>query len=426
MKNKHFSMLACVMVMLVAFSSVAAASNWSQFQKNEKHTGITTDDGPDDATISINGNIPAGSGIETVPVILGDYVYVEGASNLYKYEKSTLNYVAECSPAIVTAGGIQNANPASDGNNIIYVVDSGFGSNQQKITAVYANNMTTKWSTNFAPAAQQCSCPVTYYNDNGVGKLFVGTVNMSATDPVNLSDDGTYFAFYADNGTEIWSRDSTTGGGYYWAGAVVVGDFLVYPDDAGTLTSVYISDGTKVDEKDLSNKQIRSSAAYNTDDQLIYVAGKDKYAHAVAINPNTGMLGTHTTSSQMAYSSTSTPAYNAADDRIYVGCGSMVNGGCLYCLNATTLTTIWRAPQNSLIGNIQSSPAVADDGINNPLIFVTGNDEDGLIYRITDSGSSYSITSVGPPNATYSLAGVAISDNYAYFGNDDGYLYKVN
>ncbi|AKJ37836.1 outer membrane protein assembly factor BamB family protein [Methanosarcina barkeri] len=423
MKNKHFSLLACVMIMLVAFASVAAASNWSQFQKNEKHTGITSDNGPDGATISVNGNILVGSGIETVPVTLGNYVYVEGASKLYKYDKSTLNYVADCT---VAAGGIQNANPASDGNNIIYVVDTGYGSNQQKITAVYASSMTEKWSTNFAPASQQCSCPITYYNDNGVGKLFVGTVNMSTTDPVNLSDDGTYFAFYADNGTEIWSRATTTGGGYYWAGATVVGNFLVYPDDTGTLTSVYISNGTKVDDKDLSNKQIRSSATYNADDQLIYVAGKDKYVHAVAINPNTGMLGTHTTSSRMAYSSTSTPAYNTADDRIYVGCGSMINGGYLYCLNATTLTTIWDTSGDPAIGNIQSSPAVADDGINNPLIFVTGNDAIGKVYRIKDLGNTYSITSDDPPNATYSLAGVAISDNYAYFGNDNGYLYQVN
>ncbi|WP_243685321.1 outer membrane protein assembly factor BamB family protein [Methanosarcina barkeri] len=408
--------------MLVAFASVAAASNWSQFQKNEKHTGITSDEGPDDATISVNGNTLVGSGIETVPVVLGNYVYVEGASKLYKYDKSTLNYVADCT---VAATGIQNANPASDGNNIIYVVDTGYGSNQQKITAVYASNMTEKWSTNFAPASQQCSCPITYYNDNGVGKLFVGTVNMSTTDPVNLSDDGTYFAFYADNGTEIWSRETTTGGGYYWAGAAVVGNYLVYPDDAGTLTSVSISDGTKVNETDLSNKQIRSSATYNADDHLIYVAGKDKYVHAVAIDPNTGNLSTHTTSSQMVYSSTSTPAYNAADDRIYVGCGSMINGGYLYCLNATTLASHWVTEEDE-IGNIQSSPAVADDGINNPLIFVTGNDGDGLVYRITDLGNGYSITSNGPPNATYSLAGVAISDNYAYFGNDDGYLYQVN
>ena len=404
--------------MLVAFASVAAASNWSQFQKNEKHTGITSDDGPDDATISVNGNILVGSGIETVPVVLGNYVYVEGASKLYKYDKSTLNYVADCT---VTAGGIQNANPASDGNNIIYVVDTGYGSNQQKITAVYASNMTEKWSTNFAPASQQCSCPITYYNDNGVGKLFVGTVNMSTTDPVNLSDDGTYFAFYADNGTEIWSRATTTGGGYYWAGAAVVGNFLVYPDDAGTLTSVNISDGTKVNETDLSNNQIRSSATYNADDHLIYVAGKDSNVYAVEIDPATGTFGA-SKNYTMLKGSTSTPAYNAADHRIYAACGAY-NSGYMYCLNATTLNRIWYL---NLRHKIQSSPAVADDGTNTPQIFVTDNDATGNIYRIIDNGNSATFQAVTPSSNTYSLAGVAISDNYAYFGNDNGYLYQVN
>jgi len=406
------------MIMLVAFASVAAASNWSQFQKNEKHTGITIDEGPDDATISVNGNILVGSGIETVPVILGNYVYVEGASKLYKYDKSTLNYVADCT---VTAGGIQNANPASNGNNIIYGVDTGYGSNQQKITAVYASNMTEKWSTNFAPASQQCSCPITYYNDNGVGKLFVGTVNMSTTDPVNLSDDGTYFAFYADNGTEIWSRATTTGGGYYWAGAAVVGNYLVYPDDAGTLTSVYISNGTRANETDISTNQIRSSATYNANDNFVYVAGKDKKVYAVEINPSTGIFGT-SQSFTMAKGSTSTPAYNAADNRIYAACGAY-NAGRLYCLSATTLDEIWNV---DLQHKIQSSPAVADDGTNDPQIFVTDNDATGKVYRITDNGNSATFQAVTPSSNTYSLAGVAISDNYAYFGNDNGYLYQVN
>lgn len=421
MKNKHFSMLACVMVMLVAFSSVAAASNWSQFQKNEKHTGITTDDGPDGANIAIDWDRNVNNGaIDTVPVILDDYVYVQGVGNLSKYSKSTGNLVGSLT---VTAGGFQNACPASDGDNIIYVVDSGSsGSVQPKITAVYANNMTEKWTTSFAPAAHQCSCPVTYYNDNGVGKLFVGTVNMSTTDPVNLSDDGTYFAFYADNGTQIWSRATTTGGGYYWAGAVVVGDFLVYPDDAGTLTSVYISNGVRSNEKDISADQIRSSATYNDNDNLVYVAGKDKKVYAVEINSSTGIFGT-SQSFTMAKGSTSTPAYNAADNRIYAACGAY-NVGYIYCLDATTLDEMWNLPV-SLPQKIQSSPAVADDGTNAPQIFVTDNDATGKVYRITDNGDSASFTYVTPSNNTYSLPGVAISGDYAYFGNDNGHLYKV-
>lgn len=410
MKSKHFPLLISVMIMLVTFASLAAASNWAQFQKDEKHTGVTTDYGPDDATISINWSIPVGNGmIDTVPVMLGDYIYVEGMTDLSKYNK--YSGVLEDTLTVAESGGFpfQNACPASDGDNIIYVVDTAYGgSKQPKITAVYGNNMTAKWTTSFAPATHQCSCPVTYYNDGGVGKLFVGTVNMSTTDPVNLSDDGTYYALYAENGTEIWNRPTTTNKGYYWAGAAVVGNFIVYPDDAGTLTSVYICNGTRANETDLSSQEIRSSATYNTDDHLIYVAGKDKYVRSVEINPATGVFGA-SQSYHMDEGSTSTPAYNAVDHRIYVASGAY-NAGHVYCLNATSFEDdedeIWVV---SLGHKIQSSPAVAYNSTNNPLIFVTGNDADGNVYRIEDCGSSCDVESVSPPNNTYSLPGVAVS-----------------
>ncbi len=421
MKSKRFSLLISVMIVLVALASAASASNWTQFQKDEKHTGITADDGPDDTNISIDWDRNVSNGaIDTVPVILGDYVYVEGAGNLSKYNKYTGDPAGSLT---VTAGGFQNACPASDGDNIIYVVDSGSsGSVQPKITAVYANNMTEKWNTSFAPAAHQCSCPVTYYNDNGVGKLFVGTVNMSTTDPVNVSDDGTYYALYAANGTEIWNRPTTTNSGYYWAGVAVVGNFLVYPDDAGTLTSVYLSNGTRANEKDISADQIRSSATYNANDNLVYVAGKDKKVYAVEINPSIGIFGT-SISKTMSKGSTSTPAYNAADKRIYVACGAY-NAGYVYCLNATTLADLWGG-SISVGHKIQSSPAVADDGTNSPQIFVTDNDATGNVYRITDNGGSGTPQTLPLSNNTYSLAGVAISGDYAYFGNDNSHLYKV-
>jgi outer membrane protein assembly factor BamB len=423
MKNKYFILLISIMIVIVGFASAVSASNWTQFQTDEKHTGVTDDNGPDDGSISINYSKAVGNGmIDTVPLVLGDYVYVEGASKLSKYNKNSGDFVVNLTVAETGGYIIQNACPASDGNDTIFVVDTGYGNKLPKIKAISASSMTQKWSTTFSNGANQCSCPVTYYNDSGVGKLFVGTVNMSKTDPVNLSDDGSYYAFYADNGTEIWNRPTTTGGGYYWAGAAVVGGFLVYPDDAGTLTSVYISNGTRANETDLSSNQIRSSATYNANDHLIYVAGKDGYVRSVEINPSTGIFGA-SQSYAMSGSSTSTPAYNAADHKIYAASGSYQHGY-VYCFNATTLDLIWTS--DDLQHLIQSSPAVADDGVNNSLIFVTDNDATGMVYRIEDLDTDSTFTSLQPSSGnTYSLAGVAISGDYAYFGNDNGYLYQV-
>lgn len=424
MRSKHFPLLISVMIVLVALASSAAASNWTQFQKDEKHTGITADPGPrgTDLTMDYDTNLSNGM-IDTVPVILGDYVYVEGASKLFKYDKNC-TYVAD--REISATGDFQNACLASDNNNTIYVVDSGSSTTlQPKIIAINADTMTEKWSTSFGPAEQQCSCPITYYND----KLFVGTVRMSGGDPLNLTDDGTYYAFNASTGQEIWNLTTNTGGGYYWAGAAVVGSFIVYPDDSGYLTSVNISTGNRINQTRLTTNQIRSSATYNADNNLIYVASKDKKVYSTPIDPSTGTFNsTGAKNFTMYNTSTSTPAYNANGHRIYVACGASsgaTNYGYVYCLNATTLNSIWNNPV-SLSAKIQSSPAVAYNGSNDPMIFVTGNDGNGGIYRIKDTGTSASLITGNPTNYTYSLAGVAISGNYAYYGNDKSHLYRFS
>jgi outer membrane protein assembly factor BamB len=423
MKNKYLILLISIMIVIVGFASAVSASNWTQFQTDEKHTGVTADNGPDDGSISINWSKAVGNGmIDTVPLVLGDYVYVEGASKLSKYNKNSGDFVANLTVAETGGYIFQNACPASDGIDTIYVVDTGYGNKLPKIKAINATSMTERWSTTFSNGANQCSCPVTYYNDSGNGKLFVGTVNMSKTDSTNLTDDGTYYAFDASNGQELWNLPTNTGGGYYWAGAAVVGNFVVYPDDSGYLTSVNISTGSRTNQTRLSStNQIRASATYNANDHVIYTAGKDGYVYSAVIDPTTGIFGT-LDSYYMGWSSISTPAYNVADHRIYAASGSYQHGK-VYCFNATTMDLIWTSADLQHL--IQSSPAVADDDVNNPLIFVTDNDATGKVYRIEDQGTTANVTSLTPSNNTYSLAGVAISGDCVYFGNDNGYLYQV-
>jgi outer membrane protein assembly factor BamB len=432
MKSKQFALLAGAMLVLAVFISAAAASNWVEFQNDKENTGVTPDAGPDDATISELWTVPVGNGyVNTVSLALRDYVYVQGFTDLWKYNKTTGEFVDYVN---VSAGSFQNACPASDGDNIIYVIDTGYSSGREpRISAIYADNMTPKYRYVIFEddRLRQCSCPVTYYKDsNGTEFLFVGTVNMAAEDNVNLTDDGTYYCLYAENGTEVWHYDSNHDCGYYWAGAAVVGDYVVFGDDKANLTSVNIYDGSINNSITLpaNNKEVRSSVTYVNlgGTHNLYVSNKDGRVYRATIDLNNNGALTYVERSSDMGISTSTPAHvnYANEDRLYVGYGNW-QGGKVLCFNASDLSDVIWNTGNLDGGAFQCSPAVAYNGTGNPRMFVTCNGLGGYVYRITDMGETASNVRWRGSGYTYALPGVAISGDYAYFGNDNGRLYAI-
>ncbi|MCK5108914.1 MAG: PQQ-binding-like beta-propeller repeat protein, partial [Methanosarcinales archaeon] len=232
-----------------------------------------------------------------------------------------------------------------------------------------------------------------------------------------------------------WVRNSNSGGGYYWAGAAVIGEYLVYGDDKSNLTSVYRINGTTVDEQNVSAlwnnfdaKEIRSSAVYDESTDRIYFTSKAGYCFALDINAD----GTFDTSdkwrSNIGYT-TSTPA--VYEGRVYVGQGGFGNSGKLYCLHESNGTEIWSFTPN---GGVQSSPAIStwyDNGTNNEIyIYFTTNSASGRLYCLKDYAGNTAASEQwnylpSGNKAGYTLQGAAISGGWVFFGNDKGYLFGL-
>jgi len=343
-------------------------------------------------------------------------------------------------PITVGSGNFQNSCLASGDENV-FVINTGYGvSKTPKLYALDKDTGSTSqadtgWSTNPVNVSDndyQISCPITYHESGSVKRLFFSSVNMSQTDPTNLSDDGIYYCYYANNGTQAWSRNTTSNGGYYGAGAAVIGDYLVYGDDESNVTSVYLNNGTDVSAVNVSSlwnnfdaKEIRSSIVYNASTDRIYFSSKAGYCYTIGIYDN----GTFNTSDKwrrnIGYSTSTPVVYNGM---VYVGHSQGFSNGKLHCLYETNGTQKW---ETSSIGPVQSSPVIStwyDNGTNNEIyIYVTTNSATGGLYCIDKDGNEkWHNASIGTQDShKYCLAGAAISGGWVFYGNDGGYLHGL-
>ena len=448
---------AILVISAVAVIPAAVASDWQQFQKDEVNIGRTTDSAPiqyadladEDVWRTLTRGIATDSdafyGIDTVPIVVGDYVYViAGDSDIAEFFKCYKNNGTKVGgnwPVNVSPpGGFQLATPAyghgrNTGTHTIFVANTGYGTaHPQKLYAINASDGTERWNVTVSTAQYgQLNTPITYYNNSDIELIFFGEW-ISSGDELpkyycyNVTANAT-----TTNNTKVWERASTSGGGYYWAGAAVIGDYLVYGDDKSNVTSVYLINGTTVDELNISTlwtnfdaKEIRSSITWNETGETpgyghIYFTSKGGYCYALGFNKSTGEFNTSDKwRSNIGYS-TSTPA--VYDGRVYVGQGPFGDNGKLYCLDESDGSEKWNFTPN---GGVQSSPALSIQG-SDVYIYFTTNCQNGRVYCLDKNGNEmwhYETEEAGTSSG-YILQGVAISDGRVFFGNDGGYLYGI-
>jgi len=448
--------VAVLTMVTLALTLTTAASDWSQFQKDEVNIGRTADSAPIDyvdleqedmwrtLTRGIATDSDAFYGIDTVPIVVGDYVYVlAGDSDIaefFKCYKDNGTKVGGNWPVNVSPpGGFQLATPAyghgrNTGTHTIFVANTGYGTaHPQKLYAINASDGAERWNVTVSTAQYgQLNTPITYYNNSNIELIFFGEWISSGDDLpkyycYNVTANAT-----TTNNTLVWNRTSTSGGGYYWAGAAVIGDYLVYGDDKSNVTSVYLNNGTTRHEINASAifgfdvKQIRSSITWNETGETpgyghIYFTSKAGYCYALGFNKSTGEFNTSDKWRNNIGYSTSTPA--VYDGRVYVGQGPFGDNGKLFCLDESDGSEEWCFTPN---GGVQSSPALSIQGSDVHIYFTT-NCEDGRAYCLDKNGNEmwhYETEEAGTSSG-YILQGVAISDGRVFFGNDGGYLYNI-
>lgn len=387
------------------------AADWLQFQNDAAHSGCTVDLGPIASAVLDWKQYTAAAqmnGIDTVPVVADGTVFVLSiAGNVHAFDWHTgaPRWARDLGSA--AAFTFELASPCyADGTLYVAKQDG-------EVWALDGATGATIWGpVPLGAITDQLNTPVTYAE----GRIYVGSAHGNKA----------YYCLNAADGSLIWSRPSTTGKGYYWAGACVIGDYLIFGDDASVLTCVRKDTGGLVAEENLKTVEpgagyIRSSVSYSADTGRIYLTDQGGYCWAFAFNAATGDL-TYQWHTFIGWS-TSTPAIH--DGRVYVGHGGYNGPGALHCLNESNGAPLWTfIPPNG--GGVQSSPVLSIRG-EETFIYFTSNCTDGAAYCLDSNGNllwEYTTDEAGTA-AGYTLQGVALSDGRVYFGNDGGYLYAL-
>ncbi|MDI9394258.1 MAG: PKD domain-containing protein [Euryarchaeota archaeon] len=409
--------IICLLLFLLTAAQPALGSDWAKFQKDNYNTGVTEDRAPvtDPAASSLSWEYKLGGNVDSTPLVVGDMMYVAAGNNhVYAFKRTTGELVWEKSTSGSTGFLIGNA---AVGNGIVFVPTS-----DGKIFAFDAETGNLKWSKEFN--GKQIDTPVSYSD----GKIYFGE-----------AVGGHKYYCYDVNGNEVWSRTATSSisgeGSYYWSGAAVIGNSLVYGDDDGNLVCVNKNTGADIAEISVSEEfgvtsgGIRSSILYVEELERIYFTSTGGYCFALGFNSADGTFKTSDKHSAVIPISTSTPAYY--NGRVYLGAGKMFAGGenGVFCLDSDLSSVIWKYPA----GIVQSSPAIStyyDDGDGEVYIYFTVNDnKKGGVYCLKDftgcTSPELSWSFVNSSMTSYSLQGVAISDGWIYFGSDKKYVFGL-
>lgn len=411
-QKKTFLLFLSAILFVCILSTMVCASDWPQFQKDKTNSGISTDESPISDPMtgkSLSWEKKLSAGIDISPIVYEDFVYVAtGDKKVYCLDRNTGHILWENSSS---GNGFLLANLAY-GKGMIFVPTK-----DGKIFAFDAETGVEIW--NVTVSSNQLNTPVTYDN----GRIYFGDC---VTGGSGSSNDGAYYCYDVEKGTQLWTRNSTSGGGYYWSGSAISGAYLIYGDDRSHLVSVEKDTGTTIDEIDVSSvfgveaNEIRASIVFY--DDKLYFTSKGGYCFSLGFNNSSGMFDTTSTCKGKISSSVSTPSvYNG---KVYVG-----SAGAISCLNADDLTDIWTF---EVSGSVKSSPALSnyyDTGDGTVYIYITTNAEDGIVYCLKDYDGNidpvvqWSYAESGKTD--WSLAGVAISDGWVYYGTDTGYLFGL-
>jgi outer membrane protein assembly factor BamB len=405
------ALLLCALLVSAIPAGVLAAE-WLQFQNDAANSGSTVDAGPTAGVAQGWKQYTSAAqmnGIDTVPIVAGGTVFVLSiAGKVHSFDAQTGAPLWTRDLGSAATFTFELASPCYAEGNLYVAKQDG------EVWALNGSTGDTVWGpVQLGATSDQLNTPVTYAD----GKIYIGSAYGNKT----------YYCLDAANGNLVWSVASTTGKGYYWAGACVIGDYLIFGDDDATLTCVNKDTGAVMDEEDLKTVEagagcIRSSVSYDEGAGQVYLTDQGGYCWAYAFNSTTGDL-TYQWHTTIGWS-TSTPTVH--DGKVYVGQGGGYSGlGALHCLNEADGAVNWTftTPNG---GGVQSSPVLSIQGPET-FIYFTSNCADGAAYCLDSSGNKlwqYTTDEAGN-EAGHILQGLAVSDGWVYFGNDGGYLYAL-
>lgn len=352
------------------------------------------------------------------PIIAGGYVFVTTNSELVKID-NTGKVVAR-----VSKGGTTNyfSRPVYADGLIISANDDG------SVYAFSAETLECVWKTSAleAPAAggrYQANSTMTVAN-GCVYAEFVAGAGASGT-----AAGGAMVCIDIATGKLVWSEvttktGSSTGEGYYWAGAAASGSDLVIGDESGCVKLIDGNSGKVKSSVSLSGNPVRATivSAGTEDGNPAFLAVGRQPATLYKIVREGDMLRI-VGSCAFANTSTSTPA--VANGKAYIGGSDASNNGQFTVIDLASMT-VEKSFDMGKYAEVKASP-IASVQAGGVYVYFTCNKTPGALYCFNQStGEVAEIYTPSGSNANYCTASViADARGNLYYTNDSGTLFAL-
>lgn len=352
------------------------------------------------------------------PIIAGGYVFVTTNSELVKIDNAG-KVVAR-----VSKGGTTNyfSRPVYADGLIISANDDG------SVYAFSAETLECVWKTPAleAPAAggrYQANSTMTVAN----GCVYAEFVTGAGTS--GTATGGAMVCIDIATGKIVWSdvttkTGSSTGEGYYWAGAAASGSDLVIGDESGCVKLIDGKSGKVKSSVSLSGNPVRATivSAGTEDGNPAFLAVGRQPATLYKIVREGDMLRI-VGSCAFANTSTSTPA--VANGKVYVGGSDSSNNGQFTVVDLASMK-VEKTLDMGKKAEVKASPIASVQG-SDVYVYFTCNKTPGAVYCFNQStGEAVEIYTPSGSNANYCTASViADVQGNLYYTNDSGTLFAL-
>lgn len=352
------------------------------------------------------------------PIIAGGYVFVTTNSELVKIDGAG-RVVAR-----VSKGGTTSyfSRPVYADGLIISANDDG------SVCAFSAETLECVWKTPAleAPAAggrYQANSTMTVAN-GCVYAEFVAGAGASGT-----AAGGAMVCIDIATGKVVWSQvttktGSSTGEGYYWAGAAASGSDLVIGDESGCVKLIDGKSGKVKSSVSLSGNPVRATiVSAGTEDgnpAFLAVGRQPATLYKIVREGDTLRIAG---SCAFANTSTSTPA--VANGKAYIGGSDASNNGQFTVIDLASMT-VEKSFDMGKYAEVKASP-IASVQAGGVYVYFTCNKTPGALYCFNQStGEVAEIYTPSGSNANYCTASViADAKGNLYYTNDSGTLFAL-
>lgn len=352
------------------------------------------------------------------PIIAGGYVFVTTNSELVKIDNAG-KVVAR-----VSKGGTTNyfSRPVYADGLIISANDDG------SVYAFSAETLECVWKTSAleAPAAggrYQANSTMTVAN----GCVYAEFVTGAGTS--GTATGGAMVCIDIATGKIVWSdvttkTGSSTGEGYYWAGAAASGSDLVIGDESGCVKLIDGKSGKVKSSVSLSGNPVRAT--------IVSAGTEDGNPAFLAVGRQPAMLykivregDTLRIASSCAFANTSTSTPAVANGKAYIGGIDSSNNGQFTVVDLASMK-VEKTLDMGKKADVKASPIASVQG-SDVYVYFTCNKRPGAVYCFNQStGEAVEIYTPSGSNANYCTASViADVQGNLYYTNDSGTLFAL-